>query len=275
MGQGTASLRREPASKQLAQFVHLPLDQRGNAARTAHRSRSRDRRCCNPFCGRVGRMCCVWIAVEGSVVHRDDGQAGGGRGSFHDDRRPASDFDLKRQALGSLDAKPQTCEHMFVGGLGSSGALFWRAVSRGNLLVAETESVTRLWTGESIASPEGALRFHVREGRLVGGVGLIFGFVLPRESAPRRRLFLRVVPTWGSRVVEDVRCLQPDEAAVAARQRECLRTAVNREAAGDVSQFYALVPSLPILAAAEGALQAGASAAQKREDRQLLAHCWS
>lgn len=30
------------------------------------------------------------------------------------------------------------CEHVFVGGLGSSGALFWRAVGRGNLILAET-----------------------------------------------------------------------------------------------------------------------------------------
>ena len=86
------------------------------------------------------------------------------------------------------------------------------------------------------------------------------------------RLFLRVVPTWRSRVVEDMRCLQPDKAAVAARQRKGLGTAVNREAAGDVSQLYALVPPLPLLAAAEGALQTRASAPQKREYRLLRTH---
>lgn len=86
------------------------------------------------------------------------------------------------------------------------------------------------------------------------------------------RLLLRFVPTWRSRVVEDMRCLQPDKAAVATRQRKGLGSAVNREAAEHVSQLYALVPPLPILAAAEGALQTRASATQKREYRPLRAH---
>ena len=106
---------------------------------------------------------------------------------------------------------------------------------------------------------------------LLRGIGLILRFAL-RRSARRRRLLLRVVATWCTRVVEDMRCLQPDEAAVAARQRESLRTPVDREAAGHVSQLDALVPPLPILAATEWALQTCAAATQKREYQPLRAH---
>ena len=50
-------------------------------------------------------------------------------------------------------------------------------------------------------APLRALRFRSREGGLLGGIGLILGSLLRRKSARTRRLFLRVVPTWRSRVV--------------------------------------------------------------------------
>lgn len=88
----------------------------------------------------------------------------------------------------------------------------------------------------------------------------------------RRQLSFRLVSPWCTRVVEDVCCLEPDEATVAARQRESLRAAVHRGAPTDVAELDAFVPPFPILAAAERTLQTCAAASQKREYRAYRAH---
>lgn len=89
---------------------------------------------------------------------------------------------------------------------------------------------------------------------------------------PGWRTFLRGIATRGARVVENVRSLKPDEPAVAARQRKRLGSAVYRDAVGDVSERDELVPTFPVLAGAEGTLQTGTAAIEKRKDRTLRAH---
>lgn len=51
-----------------------------------------------------------------------------------------------------------------------------------------------------------------------------------------------------------------------------MRAPVDREAAADMPEHDALIPSLPILAPAEGTLEAGASAPQEREYRPSGTH---
>jgi hypothetical protein len=70
-----------------------------------------------------------------------------------------------------------------------------------------------------------------------------------------------------ARIVEHVCRLEPDEAAVRARERERLGSAVDGVAAEDVVERDALVPPVPLLMTTEGTGDPGVPASQEIKDR--------
>ena len=86
---------------------------------------------------------------------------------------------------------------------------------------------------------------------------------------PRRREWSRVtrVSHVGARIVEHVRRLEPDEAAIGAREGERLTTPVDGLAPDCMLECDSLVPAVPVLVSAERAGDAGSPALEEVEDR--------
>ena len=86
---------------------------------------------------------------------------------------------------------------------------------------------------------------------------------MPGGCLPR---WLTGVSSRGPGIVEYVRRLKPDEAAVRAGERERFGASVDGVASGHMLQRYELVPSVPILVAAERAGHARVAALQEIKD---------
>ena len=80
------------------------------------------------------------------------------------------------------------------------------------------------------------------------------------------RVFSTGVPDSGSRIVEHMRRLEPDETAMSARQWKGLGAAIDRLASYDVLQSYPLVPAVPLFVAAERTGHSGVPALEEAED---------
>ena len=89
---------------------------------------------------------------------------------------------------------------------------------------------------------------------------------VPPGSAPAS------VPAPVARIVEHMGGLEPDEPAVRARERERLRTPVERFAPDRVVERDPLVPAVPVLVAAEGTGHARSPTPQEVEDGRLRRH---
>ena len=77
---------------------------------------------------------------------------------------------------------------------------------------------------------------------------------------------LRGVSGTGPRIVENVRGLQADEAAVSTGEGECFGPSVDRLASDDMLERDPFVPALPLLVAAERAAHARLPALEEIED---------